>query len=78
MLFWTTKWDSQFLEFILERFVTELDLYRSVAFLYSLYTLYITQLGFLDDEDNGDNGDSQLPIVSIPIDLSMNYGMDWL
>ena len=64
--------------FILERFVTELDLYRSVAFLYSLYTLYITQLGFLDDEDNGENGDTPLPIVSIPIDLSTNLIIDWL
>lgn len=78
MLLWTAKWDMQCGMFILERFVTELDLYRSVAFLYSLYTLYITQLGFLGDEDNGDNGDTPLPIVSIPIDLSTNLIIDWL
>ena len=78
MLLWTAKWDLQCGMFILERFVTELDLYRSVAFLYSLYTLYITQLGFLDDEDNGDNVDTPLPIVSIPIDLSTNLIIDWL
>ena len=76
VLLWTTELDLPISRFILEKFVTELDLYRSVAFLYSLYSLYITQLGFADDEDSMDDDSSQLPVVSIPIDLSKRFCED--
>lgn len=49
---------------LLVSFVTEMDFFRAVAFIYALYSVYFTQIGFESSEE-----DSTLPVVSIPIDL---------